>query len=504
MKKLSLLYSLFSGCNRTKLSLMSVLLFALAFDSCKSRSDISEGENGSNEISSSTPLITVKEEIAAGWIPLSDSRSSSSETLAWLGGDSCIESTIKLKTKLITGFNAHSIVMEQSWDKNSDITIAVDGVTFSVPGTPLNADVKSEICKSIQSQGGTVVIPTAIASSFKSSIESALAAVAPDCRGLETSTEGWVCSLPSVMPQSAIVAVEDFQQGMIRRWSRQPYILARRAGVTMTLAKAATNLAIDANVHKFCQLLKFSLPEELPLVMTSSRWQKSLCDGNDKQRRESAFYGLAKSVEELAMIRQIYESTSRVGVFSLKIPSSTVPGHTAEAGLQPLRVTITPDAEVTERLIEIAEVVLGRPRLAMRKGNNKKTASLNKPIGPVLEQRIPLCWHPIFSDSKNLMRVADSMRLTGVAKQNGCNLDADGASDPMARYLTQSLMSEAEFVMDNGQTKLLRLPEGQYRYTIQALPQNPVDTEEVDDETPTSNGDFIWGAVREHSIREWK
>jgi len=39
-----------------------------------------------------------------------------------------------------------------------------------------------------------------------------------------------------------------------------------------------------------------------------------------------------------------------------------------------------------------------------------------------------------------------------------------------ARYLATSITSETEFVITNGRGKMLRLPMGNYSYTLQALP----------------------------------
>ena len=498
------------------LACLAVILTAaglIAF-SCRKRGDVQETSMVNlHPLSESAGLTIIKQVVSPGWIPLRDSGTSSTDIVAWLGASSCIEPTLKLKMNLLTGFNSSEIVLEQSWGASTTILGAIEGVNIQFTGGALTENIKEQLCMQVQADGGAVTIPTSIANTLKSAIELDLAILVPDCRTVEIGTEGWTCGLASLMPQSAIIAVEDFQHAMIRRWSRQPYVLARRAGVTMSLAKAATNLSQEANIHKFCKLLQFSLPEELPLVMTSARWQKWLCDGNESQRRDAAYHGLAKAVDELSMIRQLYENTSKVGMFSIKIPAAEIPGNVM-IGLLPLRVTVTPDAEVTDRLIEVAESMLGRPRMESRKPN-RRTASLSKTILPLLEHRRPQCWHPMFGDSAALMRVADGMRLTGDGFKGECKSDAAQTSgraaphgeavDPLAKYLMQSLASETEFVMDNGQTKLLRLPEGQYQYTVQVLPQNPVDTEEsVEDSAVVSQGQLSWGNTRGHTIRQWQ
>lgn len=504
MKKLSSLFSLFSSFKYSKtyhpFSLALIAVAIVTSYSCRQRVGVSES------VSSQTALATVKDEIEPGWIPMKDSGAAMTSVVAWLGARSCIQSNVEMKARFSAGLYTTDVLLHQSWG-SSQVSAEVDGIKMVVEGGMLDQSMKEQICAAIQAHGNTLTIPTDLSSKFKSAVELTLASVAPDCRSIDMSPEGWQCSLTSLMPQSAIIMIEDFQQAMIRKWSRQPYVLARRAGVTMSLARAAVNLTNEVNIQKFCKVLQFSLPEELPLVMTSSRWQKSLCDGNDSHRREAAFHGLAKAVEELSMIRQLYENTSKVGTFSINIPNADIPGRTA-IGLQPLLVTITPDQEVTDRLIDVAESILGRPRIDSKR-SNRRTAALKPEVLPTpLVHRKPHCWHPMFSDSAALMRVADGMRLTGDGFKGECKSEAPvhaDAGDPLARYLTQSLTSETEFVMDNGQSKLLRLPEGSYQYTVQVLPQNPVDAEDqIEEPLASSKGELLWGLTRGHFIRNWQ
>ncbi len=83
-------------------------------------------------------------------------------------------------------------------------------------------------------------------------------------------------------------------------------------------------------------------------------------------------------------------------MFSIKIPNSDIPGRLASA-LQPLRVTITPEQEVTDRLIEVAESMLGRP--PPDQSSQQPVNRSLKPTVPPLEHRKLQCWHPMFSDS---------------------------------------------------------------------------------------------------------
>ncbi len=53
-------------------------------------------------------------------------------------------------------------------------------------------------------------------------------------------------------------------------------------------------------------------------MMNSARWQKSLCDGSDVHRREAAFHGLAKSVQELEMISSSMRAQVKLECLVLK------------------------------------------------------------------------------------------------------------------------------------------------------------------------------------------
>jgi len=102
------------------------------------------------------------------------------------------------------------------------------------------------------------------------------------------------------------------------------------------------------------------------------------------------------------------------------------------------------------------------------------------------------------------------MKLTGKGFNLECGFTDERSESEdhevaaLSRYLLQSLSSETEFVLDNGQSKLLRLPEGNYRYTVHVLPANPLDSEEADDEgAPKSSGAINWNSTKRHAIRSW-
>lgn len=469
------------------------------FSTCRPRTSQTEAVAKND-----APLITVNEDVSPTWIPLRDGTARNTPIIAWLGAKSCIDSNLVLKSNLVTAINTTPMIIQQAWDGTSS-DIQIDTVDITTPTVVLTSAQKQGLCNAIQTKPLGVVLSPELSAPLKAGVERTIAAISPDCSNVEATVDGWRCSLKTLMPQSAIVQVEDLQIAMIKSWSRQPYIIARKAGVTMSLAKIATNFAADDSLGKFCKLLQFSLPEELPLIMTSPSWQKALCDGEEKNRRELTFHGLAKAVEELSILRQLYENTSKVGIFSVKIPDKDIPGRTA-GGPQPFRILISPEQEVTDHLVEVASTLLGRPMNASGR-RLRHTASTQTLPPPITVARKPSCWHPVFSDTPTLLHVAEGMRLTGDGFKGECKVEkaaTAGSQEALAKYLMQSLASESEFVMDNGQSKLLRMPEGSYKYTVQVLPQNPIDAEESDEDTaPETHGDLSWGTAKNHAIRSW-
>jgi hypothetical protein len=509
--------------------LFSLSLFLiLSFTACRGRAPVTPDVTGSSPrkglSGGSSSLLTISDSIKENWIELRTVSSGKSPGFIRLNAKSCIDQ------KFV--FNASLLVLGQGYDisfeeENGQLMVAlVEDAETKLLGAEIPEELKTEVCGATRDPvDGFITVSDERHAALARTLIAAMGKMVPDCKSIEVDSRVARCQLDALLPQPALVKTEDFQKAMIRKWSRQPYILARRTGVVSTLAKTVTDLANNDGVAKFCRVLQFSIPEELPVVMTSHRWQQALCSGDSKLRREAALFGLAKGTQELAMLRELYEGTSRVGLLSVKIPIQTIPGRAQEVSRQPLRVTIAPDDTVSQNLVDEAKKYLGRsdnddrPRKLLRgkrSGRSKKYFETAVMSGKATEvdlakaQRADMCWHPVFGESWGLLRIADGMRLTGEGFNLECGLiyeRTDASSKEIAslsRYLLQSLSSETEFVMDNGQSKLLRLPEGHYKYTVHVLPANPLDSEDFDDESsPKTTGEIGWGESRNHAIRTW-
>jgi hypothetical protein len=431
-------------------------------------------------------------------------------------------------------FGASMAVLGQSYDmvfeeEDEQLVLAsVEDSETKLSGLEVSKDLQVAICNAqidANNQPGlpkVIYLDAVYLAALENSIMAAMKKMVPDCASIVFGEKEASCVLQNIQPKSAIAATEEFQKVMIQKWRRQPYILARRAGVVTTLAKIAEMSQGDEAYLKFCRILKYSVPEELPVVMTSPRWQKALCSGQTKIRQEAALFGLAKGIQEMSLLRELYEETSKIGSLSVKIPLETIPGRAHDVVRQPLRITISPDESVSQALMAEAKKYLGRPdqEIVPRKLVRHIKHSSARRIQDMAQaqaqnmlaesDRAEMCWHPLFSSSINLLRIADGMKLTGNGFALECgyvydhNSIAGAVYEPLSKYLIQSLSSETEFVLDNGQEKVLRLPEGHYKYTVHVLPANPLDEEGMDDKAaPKSIGELGWGNAQRHAIRSW-
>ena len=275
--------------------------------------------------------------------------------------------------------------------------------------------------------------------------------VAPDCEQKEIDATGWRCDLPVVEPGLAAKEIEHLKSVMITSWSRQPYIMARRAAVSLTLSKALLKptAEIDKNLDQFCKVVAHSAVAELPLVMNSKIWRKAVCETKASSRIEAATIGLTKAMNELELLRRLFESSSKLGVLTVRIPRADVPAGN-------LIVSLTPDADVAANLA-------------------KETSNIWLQRGATTTQPPRACWHPIFSDSPDMLNLAQQLDLAGDAPKSSCGTATINTADnqsTIAKYLADSVTSDTEFLLINGQAKMLRLPTGSYSYTIHSAPDH--------------------------------
>jgi hypothetical protein len=361
-----------------------------------------------------------------------------------------------------------------SWDSdkpNGSLTVNNDSYDLASP-TQLLSDAREDLCSKAAFSTQNVAALTTWVAGISKSFDS-------ECASLTQKDDEFECRLTGLSSRQAIDQLLNMQQVMIRKWSRQPYIVARKAGITLGLARAFDERSGQKSLEKFCRVLRFSLPEELPIVTASSIWQNAVCREGATSQELSVLvsYALERSLAELDVLRQLYEKTSRVGLLLVKVPPSE-----ELLGTGSMRVTITPEADVAEKLAQEAQQLL-------RSRRTSDTVAFS-------------CWHPFFAVSDYRLMMAEHLGLVNPTPGFICKQRTTvEAVNAMSKYLTQSLSSETEFMIDNGQTKLLRLPEGRYSYSIDAVPANPLDFEEGDQPPVTvTKGVIAWGRGRSVTI----
>ena|GEM_PF-4818951 len=291
---------------------------------------------------------------------------------------------------------------------------------------------------------------------FVAHVSEWIAQVAPDCELKEIHENGWRCQLPVVSPELASREIEQLKRVMVSTWSRQPYVITRRATVSLSLAKALNaspgqkELALD----RVCKVISHSQNAELPLVMTSDTWRTAACERRSPDRFEAATIGLTKALNELELLRRLFESSSKLGVLTVRIPR-------AEAPSTKFIVSLKPEEDVTANLA-------------------KETSNIWIQRGASGAQPPRACWHPIFAQTPEMLFLAQQLDLAGDAPRSTCSAKSpatkktqpESHDEMLSKYLAESVTSDTEFLLINGQAKMLRLPTGSYAYTIHAAPDH--------------------------------
>lgn len=302
---------------------------------------------------------------------------------------------------------------------------------------------------------------------------------APDCRQLRPTPAGWRCELPGIVPAVARQELAGIQITMIRRWNRQPYLLARRLAIGISLADALASPQVEHRLDVVCNIIRNSLPVELPATLASHRWQGLVCNGPSPHRQTAAAFGLAKTVAEIDFMRQLFERTSRLGSLTLRLP-------TRERPTRDVLVSLVPESDVADSL-------------------TKETVRLSlADDAPSAAEELPrACWHPIYAEDDGLLDLARHMGLSGDAAHVACAV-VQRRSPPEAfapeRYFAESITSETEFVLTNGHSKTLRLPRGKYTYTLRPLPDDPDEWDDVSQTQTTASGEIAWDSKRPHAV----
>ncbi len=289
-----------------------------------------------------------------------------------------------------------------------------------------------------------------------------LRTVAPDCQfKLVDGTEsGLSCDLSVATPAELLTQLEALKRNMTTKWNHQPYLLIRRLTLATQMLEAMRSGEASPEVKKACRIIRYSLPNELPLSFRSKLWQDKVCQGKTADS-QVLLLGLHQAVKELQTLSRRIEDASLVGLFSLAVPRDLNTAKEYTITLQPI-----------DRPLVMSEI----------------------------PPQITSCvWHPMFSDQAESQLVAIDLAQIQHSDRSFCD-----PSPALARakreadvYVRSSMASEMEFQISNGQSKKLRLPTGDYRYSISQFtgpfPEELISAQEI---TPLSTGHLAWKSAR--------
>jgi hypothetical protein len=319
-----------------------------------------------------------------------------------------------------------------------------------------------------------------------------LSHIAPACEIEVNAENGFDCQLARTDPIHAQRQLMGVQSTMIRRWSRQPYLLSRRLAIAFQLSQILQKPRLTDELKSFCQIIATSLPEELPLALRPQRVRNVLCDEDSKNREQAALFALAGAVEEIEFLRIISEKTSRLGYLKVSVPRADIPSKN-------IWVSIKPDVDVAKHIGEQAANLWSKNETTNTDDDSQENEDLTM---------LPkACWHPAFSESSAILQLARHLNLSGDDPEVIC-ADSPASQDHAIyqpeRYFSDSITSETEFIVSNGRAKMLRLPKGQYVYSLQSLPLDPQNWDDVSAGEPQSQGTISWTKRRPYPvIKSW-
>ena len=228
---------------------------------------------------------------------------------------------VQLQTRVSSDFGTKTINLTLRGDGLAEAVRAdIEAYRLSFAVT---APVKASIVKQVCAANKSGIREFSPGLPIFTETQSWLSQIAPDCSTIKPIFEqtndhpqaepqpNWYCNLPEVDPSKARSELAAIRTTMIRSWSRQPYLLARRLAVGVELAETLLAKDPEKRLDVFCRIIKGSLAVELPATMASKRWQDAVCTTHGDQRISAARFGLGKTTAEISFMRQLFYRTSR-------------------------------------------------------------------------------------------------------------------------------------------------------------------------------------------------
>jgi len=363
-------------------------------------------------------------------------------------------------------FGTQNIALTFSPHNFASTQVNIEGASFEVDlENSIDRSFVEKICEAANNDNGHLT--GELSEKINQVAISWITQLSPDCK-TSVSDYGLYCQLPEAnQPKEVSNHLRTIRKTMIRHWSRQPYILTRRVSVTIELAESLASARPGIELDHLCRVIHSSKPNELPLALSTPSWYESVCENKTSTNRlAAASTGLLKATSEIEFFKKLYERTSKLGLLTIKIPRDQSPS-------KDLLITLVPSEDVKSSLME------------------------------ELSPSQPQCWHPLFGAQSQKLAIANYLNITSPKEVKSCNQEALSIEfkDVNNMYMADSITSETEFIITNGRSKVLRLPNGEYTYKIQ-----PHSNKIGDDPEPTisSEGSIVWKNKRpQATIKKW-
>lgn len=253
--------------------------------------------------------------------------------------------------------------------------------------------------------------------------------LAPDCTFDLSGEANLQCRMAVSGPEALMQKFDGLKRNMTTKWNHQPYLLIRRLTLATQMLEALRAPAGAQELKKVCRIIQYSLPHELPLSFRSKIWQDKVCNGQTPQL-DIAYISLEHASKELEALSKRIEDASLIGLFTLAVPREQSPHREYWISLQP---------------VDVPYVTSEQP-----------------------PQTTHCAWHPLYFEQVDHQLVATDLGQLSLSDRSFCTpIPTLGRAKRDADiYIRSSMASEMEFQIANGQSKQLRLPTGDYKYSI--------------------------------------
>lgn len=418
-------------------------------------------------------------------VPNAEQQTNTFFKLAEIDKQSCTkiqdDSLIKIKVNFKSLFGAHEVLFELSANEaNYGAKANIDNhvILMNLKNKP-TFDFLKTICDESMKSNNAFITDSF---SFKEQIKNWISFVAPDCNFDSNLNNEWFCNIESINVELVLEELKDMQLTIIKRWTRQPYLIIRRIAITIAFLEVIKNLQDVSQLSKMCKMLSLSNLLELPVGLATSTVKRIVCDNkiDIDVKKQALQIALGKAFSEIEFLRELFERTSHMGILSIKISKNILT-------TKDMWVKLIPKEDVISSLITESTKIGGKLSF-LTEGDFEQPKA---------------CWHPLFSDNKDidLLYIAKHLDLIGEVNNISC-IDQSlsvkiNISDvkQVTKYLANIIASETEFVLTNGKSKILRLPIGSYDYIIKGY-VNDLSWEEVPELDINIQGEFKWTKKR--------